>query len=297
MSKFAIFILSHGRPDKLYTLKALEEANYTGDWYIVIDDEDKTADAYKQRYGDKVLQFSKAKIAKTFDEADNFNKRQTIVYARNVCFELAKQLGLDYFMQLDDDYTSFKYTADDDWRYLTSRPTIKDFNRTIQIMIDFMEKTSAATIAMSQGGDYIGGESSAVFRRRLSRKAMNSFICSTRRPFQFVGRINEDVNTYTYYQSLGNLFFTFARYRLEQKQTQTNAGGMTDTYLDSGTYIKSFYSVLFQPSSVRIRLMGNNQQQAHTKKRLHHIVDWERTAPKIIRHKHKKSWRCNVYQL
>lgn len=46
---FAILILSHGRPDKLYTLKALEKANYTGKWYIVIDDEDETENEYRKK--------------------------------------------------------------------------------------------------------------------------------------------------------------------------------------------------------------------------------------------------------
>ena len=29
---------------------------------------------------------------------------RAIVYARNACFDLAKDLGITYFIQLDDDY-------------------------------------------------------------------------------------------------------------------------------------------------------------------------------------------------
>ena len=46
LNDFAVFILSHGRADNIKTLKMLEDGNYTGDWYIVIDNEDKTADRY-----------------------------------------------------------------------------------------------------------------------------------------------------------------------------------------------------------------------------------------------------------
>jgi hypothetical protein len=285
---FAIFILSHGRPDKIYTLKALKASNYTGKYYIIIDDEDKTADRYKELYREKVIQFNKSEIASRTEEADNFNDKRAIIYARNACFEIAKKLNIKYFMQLDDDYTGFRYTADENWLYLNKRPKIKDLNRTINIMLDFYKSTSILAIAMSQGGDYIGGENSSVFKKRLARKAMNSFLCSTERPFKFVGRVNEDVNTYTWLQSIGGIFFTFARYRLEQKQTQSNSGGMTEMYLDSGTYIKSFYTVMFQPSSVKIRLMGNNQKQANVRKRLHHHIDWLRTAPKIISEDYNK---------
>lgn len=54
------------------------------------------------------------------------------------------------------------------------------------------------TLAIGQGGDYIGGEKATRFNDGIQpmRKAMNSFICSVDRPFQFIGRINEDVNTY-----------------------------------------------------------------------------------------------------
>ena len=87
---FAAFILTHGRADRVDTYKTLRNCGYTGKVYIVIDDEDKTADEYRKRYGDMVLQFGKAEIAKTFDEGDNFNDRRAIIYARNACFNRGK---------------------------------------------------------------------------------------------------------------------------------------------------------------------------------------------------------------
>ena len=63
---------------------------------------------------------------------------------------------------------------------------------------------------------------------------------------------------------------------MDQKRTQTNPGGMTDLYLDAGTYVKSFYSVMYAPSCVTIRDMGR------INRRLHHRVDWNAAAPKIL---------------
>ena len=100
---FAAFILTHGRPNNVITYKKLKSAGYTGKIYIVIDNEDKTKKDYYKKFGDKVIMFDKKDVAKTFDEADNFNDRRSIVYARNVCFSIAKDLGLKYFIQLDDD--------------------------------------------------------------------------------------------------------------------------------------------------------------------------------------------------
>ena len=282
IKNFAAFILSHGRANNVITYDTLIKTGYTGDIYIIIDNEDKTAKEYYDKFGDKVVMFDKKKIAKTFDEADNFNDRRAIVYARNACFDIAKDLGIKYFIQLDDDYTTFRFAANDKGEYITSNTAITKLDNIFEAMLNFYKSTNIHSIAMAQGGDFIGGENSRVFKEKLARKCMNSFICSTDRPFQFVGRINEDVNNYTHKGSLGYLFFTIATVRLEQKQTQSNEGGMTDIYLDKGTYIKSFYSIIFQPSAVTISLMGNKNN------RLHHRVNWNATTPVILDEKYKK---------
>jgi hypothetical protein len=281
-NNFAAFILTHGRPDNVITYETLKKTGYTGKIYIIIDNEDKTSKDYYDRFGDKVIMFDKKEIAKTFDEADNFDDRRAIVYARNACFNIAKDLGIKYFIQLDDDYTTFRFAANDKGEYITQQTAITNLDGIFTAMLNFYKNTNIHSIAMAQGGDFIGGENSRVFKEKLTRKCMNSFICSTDRPFQFVGRINEDVNNYTHKGGLGYLFFTIASVRLEQKQTQSSSGGMTDIYLDNGTYIKSFYSVIFNPSSVTISLMGNKNN------RLHHRVNWNLTTPVILDEKHKK---------
>ena len=135
---------------------------------------------------------------------------------------------------------------------------------------------------MAQGGDFIGGASSGTFKKGILRKAMNSFVCSVDRPFRFVWRINEDVNTYTLLGSRGKLLFTLTNVSLVQTQTQHNKGGMTGTYLDSGTYVKSFYTVIYMPSCVTVRIMGDKH------KRIHHNISWNNCVPCIIDEKYKK---------
>jgi hypothetical protein len=66
MDDFCVFILTHGRPKKVFTYETLLQKNYTGKIYFVVDDEDKTKDDYKLLYGDKVLLFSKSEIVKNF---------------------------------------------------------------------------------------------------------------------------------------------------------------------------------------------------------------------------------------
>lgn len=279
---FCAFVLTHGRPDKVHTFKSLQKHGYTGKVFIVIDDEDKAKDRYIEEFGDSVLIFSKAAIAETFDEGDNFNDRRAIIYARNACFELAKQVGCTYFIQLDDDYTDFRYKINDKGQYIDRYP-IKDLDSIFDMLVDYYKTIPALSIAMAQGGDFIGGRNgSFAQKRKLKRKCMNTFICSTERPFSFIGRINEDVNTYTNLAGRGGLFLTVPDVAIQQLQTQSNTGGMTELYLDSGTYVKSFYSIMYSPSCVKISEMGAKH------KRLHHKVNWACAVPCIIDESFKK---------
>ena len=57
---------------------------------------------------------------------------------------------------------------------------------------------------------------------------------------------------------------------------------MTDEYALSGTYVKSFHSVLMHPSGVKVSMMNT------TNVRLHHSIKWINTTPMILDPKHKK---------
>lgn len=280
MTNFAVFILTHGRPDNVITYKTLKRCGYTGEVFIVVDNEDDKVEEYKKIYGDKVVVFDKLKKSKEFDTADLSDDRRAIVYARNVCFDIAKEKGIDYFLELDDDYLSFEHRWIKDGKFLTKET--KNLDRIVEAFVDFMKTTNTTSLAFAQGGDFIGGAENSRYKEGLLRKCMNSFFCKTDRKFDFVGRINEDVNTYTSLGQTGKLFFSYTGFMLRQKQTQSNKGGMTDIYLDSGTYVKSFYSVIFSPSCVKISMMGDKH------KRVHHKVNWNACCPKILNERWKK---------
>lgn len=283
---FAVFILSHGRPKSIKTYKTLREYGYTGKIYILIDSEDACIAEYQNLYKDEVIIFDKAKQSLETDAGDNLTKRNTVLYARNANFKIAKDLGIDYFWQLDDDYKEFRHTFNHNLKYITKNIKMKNLDAILNLMIEFIEETRSSCIAFSQGGDFIGGDNSSVAKNvikgRMARKVMNSFLFKTDQPIEFVGRMNDDVNTYVTLGSRGILLFTLGQCRLEQAETQKNAGGLTDMYLEMGTYKKSFYTVMMHPSSVVIREMGV------TNKRLHHFINAKHTYPLILSEKHKK---------
>ena len=277
---FAIFIMSYNRPNNIATLRTLNKANYTGKYYIIISDDDPCIDEYQNIYGDKLRIFNKDEVAKTFDLYDNGGSKKCIVFARNYCFMLAKELGLKYFLQFDDDYIELAYRYPQDGKLKICN--IREFDDVVDACIDFLEDTGALSVAFAQHGDFIGGVQNKFLQERVKRKAMNSFFCKTDNPFTFDGRINEDVNTYVGLGKTGELFLTFCDVSLKQKHTQQNAGGMTELYNEGGTYLKSFYTVIANPSCVKISIMGDKYL------RIHHRISWNNAVPKIISDKYKK---------
>lgn len=289
--EYIIFILSHGRADNVKTYKELRKSGCTARICIVIDDEDEQGDRYRENFGaDNVAVFNKAKVAETFDEVIRGDRR-SVVYARNACFDIARELGFEYFVELDDDYSSFSFLFDEELNAARPRVRIRSIDDVFGAIFDFYKSVPADSVAFGQGGDLIGGENGMYARKvTLFRKAMNSFFCSTNRPFRFVGRINEDVNTYTAEARRGLLFFTTMQLHLVQSQTQKNSGGMTELYLESGTYVKSFFSVICCPSAVSVRAMGGCRHKDTEKGwRIHHCVDWDRCAPKVIDERYRKT--------
>lgn len=278
---FGALILTHGRASNVKTVKALQRAGYTGKWYIVIDDEDDQEDDYRRIYGDRVIRFCKEARAKITDVGDTSKERRCIIFARNEAFAIARNLGLKYFIELDDDYTGFSYRYEKNGQ-CKEDVKIRQIDRVFEAMIQFLEESGARTVAMAQGGDLMSGIKDVRWKRQLLRKAMNSFICKVDDPINFVGRINEDVNTYVTGGMRGELFFTTVKVMLHQEPTQKAKGGMSGNYLDSGTYVKTFYSVMYAPSCVKVASMGVANQ------RCHHHVDWNACCPKIINKKWKK---------
>lgn len=274
---FAVFIITHKRPDNQMTLKTLQKGGYTGKLYFIVDDEDPTIPEYIRLYGeDNVKIFHKTN---NFDLGDNLLDHKGVpVYARNECFEIAKELGLNYFVQLDDDYPKI------DLRYVENgklrAAPVKDFDRLFSSMVDFLQIDPIHCVAFAVDGDFIGGVKGK-YKDGLYRNARNSFFCRTDRPFEFLGRINEDVTTPAYNNMLGRLFFTNMHVRVTLYDHAKNKGGSTEQYKDVNLYWNYFYPVLFMPSAISIGC-GRKGFIKHVK--------WDALTPKII----DERWRKNA---
>lgn len=276
MSKFCVIIIAHGRPEMTDTYDLLRDSGYTGKVVFLVDNEDKKVQGYYDRHGDKnVFMFDKIAVAKQSDPMNNFGSRKAALFARNIAFDVAKQLGYNYFCVLDDDYYYFGHRGEH------GAKKTKNLDLVFRYFVEFLCNTPPCckAIAFSQGGDHIGGFKSEVL---CKRKCMNSWFCCVDRPFKFYGVMNDDVNAYLRNGYLGDVFLTYMPFQLDQVDTQKGSGGMVEAYINSGTYVKSFYSIMLNPAVVKIKLMGVNHP------RLHHSIAWKNLTPCIINKQYKK---------
>lgn len=275
--KYAVFIPTHGRADRVDTMGSLRKSGYKGDIYLVCDDEDKSLGDYKKIYGDKVLVFSKDDYGGKFDKMDNFGNKACVVYARNALYDLALSVGLKYIIVADDDYSSFQYRIKSDGTYHAE--TAKNIDDVFRAYFDYFIKADLDALCFAQGGDYIGGEQNTSVSNgfKTSRKMMNLYFLDAEKPLNFIGTINEDLTSSITEGVKGRVIITSFMNSITQRETQSNSGGLTGIYAELGTYVKSFYSVIAAPSCVKVGAMGDSHQ------RVHHRVTWNNAVPKIIR--------------
>jgi hypothetical protein len=281
-NNFCVFIISNGRPNNIKTLGALTRAGFSLPLYIIIDNEDKTGSQYREIYKDSVIVFNKREYAEAVDNFDNTENYRSTTHARNACFDIAENLGYKYFLVLDDDYGGFKFRINGSLSHPDSCPNIKSgIDEVFMLTLEYYKSCPFLSICFSQGGDWFSGHNN--FNKKPKRKAMNSFFCSTERRFKFISRLNEDVNTYMALGATGNVFMTIPFIQLDQAQTQSSKGGMTEAYQANGTYVKSFYTVMCRPDCAKVSYMGE------TNKRFHHLISWGKAVPCIIHEKYRKN--------
>ena len=289
--KFLVTILTHQRPENVLTYKALRKFGYTGKILLLIDNEDPTIDEYRKIYKDEEIHvFDKEAEDRITDNCDNLPHRKTALYARNASFQIVKDLGYRYFIQLDDDYREFRHSIAPGSMF--KKKAVKDLDAVFDAYLDFYIASNAKSITMALGGDYVGGQDCQGIRNGWhKRKCMNSWFCDTEKPLRFTGHMNDDCSQYVVNGRRGDFYLQCFFTKITMAPSQSMGGGMTGLYKDSGTYMKTMYTIIQAPSCVRIsaigsRGMGNSMDDNSV--RIHHKVKWNNACVKIVREKWKK---------
>ena len=156
------------------------------------------------------------------------------------------------------------------------------FDKLFAAMVDFLETTETVWLSFGLSSYYLGGINNSNFKKGLLRKTMGSFFMNTEKAPKFFCRMNDDITTNFMNTYRGKLMFTFMPIQVQTLPTQHEAGGMTEIYKENGTYRKSFYSLMNCPACVIIAKQGIVDM------RVHHEINWNACAPKILDERWKK---------
>lgn len=266
--RFAVFIISHGRPEVPTMNSLFKEGHYTGDWYIVIDNEDSEANraAYLKNYPGHIIEFNKtAYIAsKQTDTMYNQPYHKAAVFVTNwLCGPNGKvaQMGYDYFLLLSDDMRHFYYlipvVGKDGILRVPRNFKVFNFDWLFARIIDFMEITPALTLicfneewaAVKYGLGYI-----KTHLRKVLRIVTTLYFIRTADPIAFTGNIYEDIITSALLNSVGRFCFRLPFIFQGTELTGGTDGGMSSTYRTLGTYAAEFLKVVAFPSTFKIEI-------------------------------------------
>lgn len=282
MKDFAIFICTHGRPDKQYTLEALREAGYTGFIILVVDDEDDTYEEYLN-WTDKdekvkVHKFCKQHYIDTIDYGTVLY-RKVILYAKCACEDFARAMGLTSFVISDDDTKQFRFRWVEDGK-LKAVPITKDFDKVVEAFTEYMLTTDLTALSFGYTSSYLKGTS--VFDKQVlcnNRVAYNFVFRNKAHEVDWRGSYGEDLITACTSSIVGNIWMNLPVIQNDMVVQGQSSGGMTELYKSQDSFQLVQCETMYCPTSMTAQ---------YYKTRWYGAVQRENTFPKIISSRHSK---------
>lgn len=275
-NNFAVFILSHGRANNIDTLKTLRRANYSGKWFIVVDNQDDMLGEYKREYKNKVIVFDKEEWMNKTDTVTNEKEFASPVFARNFISCYATENGYEYYLMIDDDIKSLNI------RYIKGEKlkstTLNNFNVWIEQVINMLSKNNhILCIGTGNAGSYIGGPkgkySNRVYIGDFSQVALFHGRC------EFKGIFNEDENVCLLEANKGRVAMLDLNVSHASPKRKSNKGGLKEEYNKTNDYFIAMCSFIVHPSACRIVTKKGKIQLRITR---------NYQCPKVVNERYKK---------
>lgn len=288
---FAIFILTHGRPNKQLTVEALNTANYTGKIYFVVDDTDSTIQEYIDLFGtENVIIFDKNYYLNNIDVGTNTPSAKCILYAKCATEDIAKHFGLKYFVIADDDLTDFRFRFPDKDNIVLNSWRIVKMDEVLEAMIDFMENGDLVSLGLCEHNFFFTGVKN--YDDKHTQK-----LCDLRIPHQFILRNSKHtVNWISYFgeDDITAMFCNYERpwYKFPKLQLftepiggySTTVDGMADTYKALTEFGRCMFFKMYRPDCVTIKKMFSKSQK---RKMWTKVIVKNNAFPRIISGRYK----------
>ena len=274
-----ILIPSYHRPYNVKTAKYFLKKGWDPKKiHIVIDDEADDRVDYENEtelLGCNLHIFNMAEARARFDYVHRPSvSRRSAGQARNMFYDLVKDLGIDFYLVIDDDTTNYQVRP---YAVYTRSAKGEDLVNVFDAIREFMLKRKIGVFGLSQTGDMFA----VPYLNVLRNKVMNTTFINTKYIYrgergiqdndtsQFVGIMNEGYFT-------GSLASGLV---LAQTASAKQDGGLTDLYRENKLLNKSLVTPIQFPTAIHA------EKQQKNGGRLHHKINARYLYPKILKGK------------
>ena len=275
-----IFIPSYHRPHNIKTAKYFSGIGWDMTHvHVFIDSETDDADDYAKECADLGCQlhvFDMEEARRRYDYVHRpSHSRRSAGQARNMFQDWAQSNGIDFYCVQDDDTMRLDVKTKQYGGSANAEQVRLVFNGVEQLM----RKRHIGVMALPQAGDCLCGYDVFYKRYIFKRKVMNCTFYLL--PYIYRGeRGVQDDDTSMFCGILNAGLFTgsaVAGLILQQCQSATQAGGLTDLYNECKLLNKALVCPIQWPSAVHA------EKQIMNGNRLHHRIKYKYLAPMLIK--------------
>lgn len=279
--KFAIFILSHKRADRVETYSTLRKGGYTSKIYVVVDNQDPMLDKYQERFGDDVLVFDKQTYIDSTETLETSKMKASAVYARNAIEQYAKDFGLDAFGMFDDDVISMRYRwiEGNSVRSLTVNGGLDSvFEMYGQYILDAGIACTSFPFTMF----YVAGVHDLNKRISEYRHTYQIHIRNAHKPVEWKGIINHDTITQLLTAKNGYIWWSIPHLVFDAKPMNKESGGLKEVYDALKDLDMAFLAIMTCPDCCTITTSNGERSTLQIKENKH------TSYPMIVSSRYKK---------
>ena len=274
-----MYIPSYHRPNNMKTVMLLNKMGYDMKKVTVfVDNETDDIDEYVKscnELGCNLHVFDMAEARRRYDYVHRASKsRRSAGQARNMFQDYAKSHGVDFYCVSDDDTTHYEVRTLGRGNY-KHVANLQEVDYMMKETEKFMRDRHIGCFGWSQCGDFINPDNRILFRK----KVMNTTFYLL--PYVYRGeRGVQDDDTSQFVDMMNQGLFVGsygAGIVLQQMESATQQGGLTDLYNECKLLNKALVTVIQHPSAIRA------EKQERNGGRIHHKVNYRYLMPKILK--------------
>lgn len=274
-----IFIPSYHRPHNIKTATFFISQGYDPKKiHVVIDNEADDKIEYEEEckmQGFQLHVFDMAEARMRYDYVHRPSKsRRSAGQARNMFYDIAKELGIDFYIVIDDDTNHYEFRPFGKYNRMAKMKEIRNVFARVKEM---MQKRHIGLFGLSQTGEMFENADTKPIRN----KVMNTTFVNTKYIYRGErGVQDDDTSQFVTIQNEG--YFTGSIRNgivLHQTLSATATGGLTELYNECKLFNKALVCVIQFPSAITA------ERQVMNGGRLHHRIKSRYLIPKILKGK------------